>query len=45
MIEALGMPEAERLIIATPLSYPAQGSYDEAASISKVKWARRATRR
>jgi nitroreductase len=27
----LGVPEGERFIIATPLAYPAQGSYDEAA--------------
>jgi nitroreductase len=29
--KVLGVPEGERFIIATPLSYPAQGSYDEAA--------------
>jgi nitroreductase len=29
--KVLGVPEEERFIIATPLAYPAQGSYDEAA--------------
>jgi nitroreductase len=29
--KVLGVPEGERFILATPLSYPAQGSYDEAA--------------
>jgi nitroreductase len=29
--KALGVPEGERFIIATPLAYPAEGSYDEAA--------------
>ncbi|MFP3974670.1 MAG: nitroreductase family protein [Dehalococcoidia bacterium] len=32
--EVLGVPEGERFIIATPLAYPAQGSY-EAASKEK----------
>lgn len=27
-----GVPEGERFIIATPLAYPAQGPYDEAAA-------------
>ena len=30
--KVLGVPEGERFIIATPLAYPAQGSYDEAAA-------------
>jgi len=29
--KVLGVPEGERFILATPLSYPAHGSYDEAA--------------
>ncbi len=29
--KVLGVPEGGRFIIATPLAYPAQGSYDEAA--------------
>jgi nitroreductase len=29
--KVLGVPDGERFVIATPLAYPAQGSYDEAA--------------
>jgi nitroreductase len=29
--KVLGVPDGERFIIATPLAYPAKGSYDEAA--------------